>query len=433
MSDSSIWIALGACLAGTYFSACSTALKVFSRPKLSELLSVRGDGQRFDRFLTRVDDLQLVTAALRTTANLGVLFATLLYFEDRFGQVDAHWMTGVWAFITAGLLVVVFGVAIAGSLARHHPERLLARSLGLLNICLWLLRPVTYVLSPFDPIVRRLAGEPQQADGEDELTDEVMSVVEEHDEGKHVDDVQKDMLEAVFELRSTTAGEIMTPRTDVVGIPVAADLQKVKATILEEGFSRYPVYGRNLDDIVGVLYAKDMLRFLGDTGDQAFDIHSVLREALLVPESKSVRDLLAEFKTRQVHIAIVLDEYGGTAGLVTVEDVVEEIVGEIQDEYEDVVSQPEIRRIGPTTVDIDARVHVDDLNDELNLNLPEHDDYETVGGFVFATLGHVPDVGEAIDFAGGRLIVTEAQRTRVGRVRLELTDAARQHSRNDSA
>jgi CBS domain containing-hemolysin-like protein len=215
-----------------------------------------------------------------------------------------------------------------------------------------------------------------------------------------------------------TAGEIMTPRTEVQGIQTTASLPEVSAAILKDGHSRIPVYDETIDNIVGILFAKDLIPFV--SSDKPFDLRAVLREPLLVPKTKSVRELLSEFKARKVHMAIVLDEYGGTAGLVTVEDIIEELVGEIQDEHEHTApAEPRIRWLDGRTAEVDARVDIDDLGDELGMPVPEDADYETVGGFVFSTLGHIPDVGEHFEVANLRFTVTGAQRNRVNRVRVE--------------
>ncbi len=182
--------------------------------------------------------------------------------------------------------------------------------------------------------------------------------------------------------------------------------------MLAAGHSRIPVFRESLDEIVGLLYVKDLIPFLGD-GD-AFDLAAVWREPLLVPETKSVREMLAEFRRRQVHLAVVLDEYGGTAGLVTIEDILEEIVGEIHDEYEEKSEEPtlELDPDGRSAV-VDARMHVDVLNDAMNLDLPDDGDYETLAGFVFSKLGHIPVAGETFEDCGCSFEVLKAERTKV--------------------
>jgi CBS domain containing-hemolysin-like protein len=411
-----IWIALIACLGACYFSACNIALKSFSRKRLADLLEARGRVSRLGPFLERVNETTLMAGTLRTILVLVVLLATFSYLEGRLGQQSRVLVYGV-SFLVAGILVSIFAVAIPVSWARYRRESLLAWSIPLLTVVLIVLMPLIKVLHLFDPIVRRISGVDLAPREDTELSEEVLSVVEGSDSGSEVDEAQKEMLEAVFDLPSTTAGEIMTPRTDVVGIDVSATPEEVKQTIMRFGHSRIPVYDQSLDNIVGILYAKDLIQFVGDGND--FDLRSVLREAFLVPESKSVRELLAEFKARKVHIAMVLDEYGGTAGLVTIEDIIEEIVGDIQDEYELKEEGPYVHRLDERTIEVDARMRIDDLNDEIDLQIPEGEDYDTVGGFVICTLGHIPATGEWFEQGVFRLTVTGAERTKVTRVRVE--------------
>ena len=418
MSDPALWIALLAAVGSCYFAACNIALKSFNRKRLSELLEAAGRADRMAPFLARRARLLLMTGTIRACLNFVVLLAMVNLFGRRLGDATL-WVQYLAAFLVAGMLVSVFAVAIAHSWARYQPEKLLARSMPFLNACMAAVSPIIATLHVFDPIVRRICGADLSHQNEDEeLSDQILSVVEEHNGvSGGVDDTQKQMLEAVVEFPATTVGRIMTPRTDVRGLPVDASLEQIKHYVREEGHSRIPVYEDSLDHILGILYVKDLIQFIGN--GQSFELRRVLRQAMMVPETKSVRELLAEFKMKKVHIAIVLDEYGGTAGLVTIEDIIEEIVGEIQDEYEPNEQEPTIRRLDDTTFEADARVAIDDLDDEVHLDLPRDRDYDTVGGFVFATLGHIPEVGEHFEFNQLRFTVTDAGRTKVNRVRIE--------------
>ncbi len=418
-----------ACVVSSYAAVCHTSLKTYSRSRLAEILEDRGQSAWFEPFVGNRSKLLLMTGALRTGLNMAVLLAILIYLERAYpGRANAP-IRYAAAFVVAGTLISIFAVAVPISVVRYHRERILARSIPVLNRCLSLLWPVAVFLHLFDPLVRRLLG-PSKQNGDSDLSDEILSVVEEHDDRGEVDEGQKEMLEAIVEFPSTTAGQIMTPRTDVQGIEIHATLDQVRQSVQQFGHSRIPVYDDNLDHLVGVLYAKDLIRFIGN--DHPFELRKVLREAFMVPESKSLRELLAELKTRKVHIAIVLDEYGGTAGLVTIEDIIEEIVGEIHDEYERAEPEPMIHRISDTVVEADARVYIDDLNDELDLDLSESSDYDTLGGYVFSSLGHIPDVGESFDADGVRFTVTAAERTKVGRVRLDLLEQSAQTVDHDA-
>jgi len=399
-----------ACVFSCYFSACHIALKTFSRNRLENLLEARGQSQRFAALHGGLSNLQLLAGALRTSFSLLVLIGVLDLIRQGFENLDAL-MAYVAAFVISATLVSVFSVAISASWARYAREELLARSLPLLNALMRLFYPLVVLLQLTDPVVRRIVGADQNGNGDSDISEEVLTVVEDHDEGDRVDDEQKEMLEAVFELPNTDVAEIMTPRTDIEGIAVDATLDEVKQAAIEMGHSRIPVFEKDLDHIAGILYVKDLIPFI--ESNQPFELRQQLRDPFLVPESKSVRDLLAEFKSQQVHMAIVIDEYGGTAGLITIEDILEEIVGEIHDEYEQDKTPEPIRQITSDTAEVDARVYIDELNDHFDVKLPEDEDYDTVGGFVVATLGHIPAEGESFEASDLRFTVTSAERTKV--------------------
>lgn len=412
----SIWITILACLLGAYFGACHVALKTFSRKKLADLLASKGKIHRLDHLVERLMRLQLITGAVRSTMGLIVLLAVLYGTRVRFPDWN-QWVIYVVSLVIAGTLVSVFSVAIATSWARYQREQLIAWSVPILQALLWLFTPLVMLLHLADPVIRRIAGADRDLDTDSDISDEVLSVVEDHQDSETVDEEQKDMIEAVFELPSIDAGEIMTPRTDVVGLAADADLEQIKQHITEHGHSRVPVYEENLDSIAGILYVKDLIQYLGDGA--SFKLAEILRDPLHVPESKSVSALLTDFKSQKVHMAIVVDEYGGTAGLITIEDILEEIVGDIQDEYELHEEPEQFQRIDERTAEADARIYIDDLNDLFEIELPEDDDYDTLGGFVVATLGHIPETGESFDHEGLRFTVTAAERTKVLRVKVE--------------
>ncbi|MBB6430912.1 hemolysin family protein [Algisphaera agarilytica] len=414
-----------ACILICYFSATHSVLKTFSRKRLTDLLTEQGRERQAQFVSDNLSELQLMTGLLRACCGLTMVLGILYAVETHLGQSTtiSPWPF-VWAFLIATVCLGIFSVAIPVSWAQYRSERLLAWSVPLLRVLMVLTLPVTKPLTLFDPVVRRISGVDLH-DDDDDLSDQVMAAVEDHEEGDTVAEEQKQMIEAVFDLDDTDAGEIMTPRTEVQGIELPATLAEVKSAVLEYGHSRVPVYRESLDDVVGILYAKDLIELLHIREDSdpavadSFDLESLLREPMLIPESKDVLDLLREFRATKVHMAIVLDEYGGTAGLITIEDILEEIVGEIQDEYEPEDEPPEVIEVNDKVARVEARTHIDDLNDQLGLDLPEDEDYDTVGGFVFATLGHIPEVGETFEANGVKVTVDEAERTKVIAVTVE--------------
>ena len=207
------------------------------------------------------------------------------------------------------------------------------------------------------------------------------------------------------------AAQVIVPRTDMISIADSFGVGDAIEVVILNGYSRLPVYGDGIDDIVGVIHAKDLMRADRDGGSAT--VADVMRQARFVPESKRIAQLLREMQAETFHIAIVVDEYGGTAGLVTLEDLIEEVVGEIVDEFD--FEQPMIERVGSERLRINGRVALDDLEDVLGVELPEGE-WSTVGGLIFNTLGYVPAVGQALDVDGHRLLVERVQGRRIARV-----------------
>jgi magnesium and cobalt exporter, CNNM family len=297
---------------------------------------------------------------------------------------------------------------------------MLVSCFGALRVIEWICWPLIFFLQMIDPVLRRLSGvSPNPQERLEEQQEELLNVVEEQEKKGVVDEEEKEMIASVLEFRDTTTGEIMTPRTEVVGIEVGANISQAVEIVVEHGHSRYPVYEETIDNIIGVLYAKDLLRDINRPSDTG-DVRHRLRKCYFVPESKYLRDLLHDFQNQKVHMAVVLDEYGGTAGVVTFEDILEELVGEIVDEHEPPKAEP-IKRISDYVIEVDARYEVDALNDAFDLNIPEDEDYETVGGFAFVKLGYIPQVGEAFGHENLHFTIIDAEQRKINRVRIVIT------------
>ncbi|MEQ8769021.1 MAG: hemolysin family protein [Phycisphaerales bacterium] len=421
-----ITIALGSLLVGALLSTIVFALTEASRARLEELAEDEGGGieSRIKAILNDMPGHAAVLGLPRTLANLAaalgfVMWVSILNAHAAPTTADAGIGLGI-----AAMAIWLLGFALPMSIAEHAAERVVIAGSGVIRAFALLLLPFRGAFRAQGEVVRRLAG-PEERTTDEQLEHELRDVVEEH-AGEDFDETERDMLEAVVEFRSTTVSEIMTPRTEVEALAYTDDLAEVKKLIDERGHSRVPVYEDSLDNIVGMLYAKDLLRWIISHGNNGkpFVLREIIRDALFVPETKTVRQLLTELLAARVHLAMVADEYGGTSGLVTIEDIVEEVFGEIADEYD----EPEELETGVeldepnNTAELDARVHIDDANDALEpigLELPESDDYDTVGGFVVTTLGRIPTSGDTLDHEGTRLTVIRAEPTRVVRVRVE--------------
>jgi CBS domain containing-hemolysin-like protein len=258
--------------------------------------------------------------------------------------------------------------------------------------------------------------------------EELKLIVERGGEQGILEAEEEQMINAVIELGDRRLHEVMVPRIAIVALPASATLDEAIDLIVEEGHSRVPVYDESIDEVLGIIYAKDLLPVLKVGSDARPTVRSLLRAPLFVPESMSIDDLLHEFQRRKVHIAIVLDEYGGTAGLLTIEDLLEEIVGEIQDEYD--VEEPMIVRLSPDEARIDGRVDVDALGEtfDIPIALEDEDEYDTIGGLIFHRLGHVPKPGDEVRLHGLKLTVETTDGRRVGKVLV-----ARQRDPDDDA
>jgi CBS domain containing-hemolysin-like protein len=271
-----------------------------------------------------------------------------------------------------------------------------------------------------DSMLHRLAGRrPPHAD-EDSIEEEIRTIVSEgHREGL-LEEEAREMIEGVIELGDAVVSHIMTPRTEINMIQLDTPWDEVVETMIDSGHTRVPVYDKTRDDIVGMLYSKDLLPELAKCADDPHKpLNELLRKPLFVPETKPVDDLLQLFQKSRTHIAVVLDEFAQVSGLVTIEDVLEEIVGEIDDEY-DQKTEAEVRKIDGDQCEALGRAHVDEINALMGFNLPEEEDFDTIGGFVFAEFGRVPAAGESITWQDSvRITVLEASRRRVNRVRLE--------------
>ncbi len=417
MSQPELWVAFALTTLITLSTTAHVAIRHCSRVQLSERLERLGRDDRLEQFTTHRGTLIFCSSVVRIAAILALvlLFAHMLAPDG--GRETLGQYLG--AFVISVLVVLVFGVAIPNAWARYGGDAFLVATLPLLLASRHVFSPLLMFERLADGFVRRLAGVPKgnaKQDEADQIEKEILVAVSEGELAGAVHEEDADMIESVMAFRDKDVADIMTPRTEIAALPATATLIEAKEFIGRLGHSRIPVYAESLDDIRGVLYAKDLL-MLDDR--EFFDPTEVMRKVPFVPETKRVSDLLAEMREKQVHLAIVVDEYGGTAGLVTIEDIVEEIIGDIADEYEPPEPEP-MRRIDPHTLEIDARVHIDELNEELDVELPEGPDYDTVGGFLFSEMGKIPAAGEELRYHNVRFHVLDAEERKINRLRVEV-------------
>jgi len=327
---------------------------------------------------------------------------------------------GIAVFIITVVLAVVtliLGELVPKSIALAHSER----------IALLVARPIDLLARIFGPIVhflvwatnliaRPLGGRPRR--GMPIVTqDEIKTLVDAGEEGGVLEVAEKKMIYSVFDIGEMLAREVMVPRIDVVALEAGTPLLEASDVAIRHGHSRIPVYEESVDHIIGILYAKDLLKVFrqhGRSGGDGVRLSSLARPAYFVPETKKVDELLKELQLRRVHMAIVIDEYGGTAGLVTIEDILEEIVGDIRDEYDE-SEEPLVKPLGPGEYEIDSRILIDDVNELLVVKLSDEES-DTLGGLIYNQLGRVPEPGEEIEVGGVSLKVLNVQDRRIGKI-----------------
>ena len=354
--------------------------------------------------------LATVVAAVSLTEPLAALFLS-------------DWLPAAWANVTAltviviglALLIMVAGQLVPEAIAAATPERWVLRLawlLRLLELLLWpLVRLMVWVSNG---LAKPFGGLPFS--GTSIVTEEeIRMLVDAGEEEGVIEEEEKEMIYSIFQFGDTKAREVMVPRIDIMAMEADIKLQEALGTIIAAGHSRIPVYDGTIDHIVGLLYAKDLLAHL-QRAEADLRLRDVIRAAYFVPETKKVDDLLREMQQRRVHMAIVVDEYGGTAGLVTVEDILEEIVGEIQDEYD--AEEPVFVQVSEAEYILDARVDVDDVNDLLDVNLPTESG-DTLGGLIYASLGKVPSPGERLRIDGLLIEVMTVSERRIRKVRVQ--------------
>jgi putative hemolysin len=407
------------------FSATEIALVTLRRSRIQQLID---EGQKA---AIRVQHLKANPGRFLAVIQIGINF--LGFLASAFAAVSlvddfAVWLGGFGPLANAAnalalivvtilltLFTIVFGELVPKQIGLAHAERVALSTARLMEFLGSIFGPLVTILTWVTRRISRLFGADVAAD-ERISSEELRLIIEQGGEQGILEAEEEQMIHAVIELGDQRVHEVMVPRIAMVTLTTSVTMVEAIDTIIEQGHSRIPVYEDTIDEIVGILYAKDLLPFLRPGGAEAPPLRSLLRTPVFVPESMTVDDLLHELQRRKVHLAIVLDEYGGTAGLVTIEDLIEEIVGEIQDEYD--VEEPMIVKLSDDEARIDGRAAVDDMAELFDMHVPLEDDdeYDTVGGLIYHRIGGVPKPGDQVTVDGLTLTVETTDGRRVGKV-----------------
>jgi putative hemolysin len=403
-------------LLSAFFAAAETAIFSANRVKLRHLKEegskragvVLGLLENPARLLSTI----LMGTNIINTAAAVVATATLVQLLGERGSL--------YAFVSVTILLLIFGEITPKTVAAHRADRLslvLARPIQWIS---WVLSPVIRILSFVTNLLAAPFGVHVRPDAPMVTEEEIQMLVRMGEEQGVLEQEEREMIHSIIDFGDTAVREVMTPRIDMVGVEADEPVDAVLDVVRTQGHSRVPVYHESIDQIVGVIHVKDLLAALRG-GRLTGTARAYARPAYFVPDTKRLDELFKEMRRKKVHMAVVVDEYGGTAGLVTIEDLLEEIVGPIQDEYD--VEEPPIKMLNDRVALVDARLNLEEVNTALDLTLPAGD-VDSLGGFVYSLLGHVPAQGERVNFDGVELAVERVDGNRITQVKITKAEPA---------
>lgn len=403
-------------LLSAFFSGSETALTSLSGPQAHKLIEEKGSNSLhlwLDRPIQVLTTILIGNNIVNTTASA---LATDISNRLLDGTPYAGWAIPAAVFVIT-LLLLTFGEITPKAIAKKSPKQVAPLAILLLRAPYFLFTPLTAIFTRVTQWTMRMFGNEVAAHTPFVTAEEIEYMIDLGSREGSFPETHERMLRTVFELNETLVREIMVPRTNMVALPVNATFEETLKVVAACGHSRIPVYKGSTDNIIGVFYVKDLIPKLPTITREQFSLIQLIRKPVFVPESKRLADMLAEFQRQRIHMAILVDEFGGTAGLITLEDIVEEFFGEIRDEYD--TETDLILRIDDDTLRADARASIYDIEEFFEKEFPDEIEYDTVGGFLMAQLGTVPAPGEEVKWENLVFRVLEADEKRVIRVEIE--------------
>ncbi len=409
---------LGLLFVNAFFVAAEYGLVTSRRTRIMEL---EHEGNKRARLVLKItsDPPRFISAM-----QLGVTISSLAIgalgeqvLAEKFSTVMASILAVILALLIVTYLHVVIGELVPKGIALGHPER---TALAVSTPVRWffvIARPLVWLLQESTAVILRSLGlEPPGAEHEAHSEAELRMLLSSSADQGEIEHEEQEMLYKVFDFADKEVSDVMVPRPEVVAISIALPAEEALKSVLESPYTRYPVYRESLDDIVGVLHIRDLIVAMHDGGIVDVDLESLVRPAYMVPETKDLGALLTEFRRTNQHLAVVIDEYGSMEGIVTLEDLLEEIVGEIEDEFD--LPDETVERIDDETIRIDGTFPIDDFNERYGCDLPQ-DDYHTIAGFVFGQLGRAALTGDEIKHEGLTFTVDSVEGQRIDRLRVK--------------
>jgi putative hemolysin len=419
-------------LLNAFFVAGEYALVTARRTRIQELAD---QGNRRARAVRRiVADPPRFIAAMQLGVTLTSLGIGALGEQALARSLDPYLATVlavVIAFLIITYLHVVIGELVPKAVALRYPERIALGVSTAVRGFFVLAYPLIWFLQRSTELILRGLGLESPGDEREALSEaELRMLLGRATEYGEIEREEQEMLYKVFDFADKEVADVMVPRPEVVALSIDLPPEESLAAVIESPYTRYPVYRETLDDIVGILHVRDLFSALNDQGFANVRIEELLRPAYIVPETKDLAALLADFRRTNFHMAVVVDEYGTMAGLVTLEDLLEEIVGEIEDEFD--LPDESVERIDEDTIRIDGTFPIDDFNEQFNTQIPI-EDYHSIGGFVFGLLGRAPEPGDSIDYDGLRFDVEEVEGSRIHKIAVTFFERRQQQTEEAAA
>lgn len=402
-----------------FFSASETALTAYRSNNL-EKLDVEKKRRIYELLKQWLKEPNAMLTGLLIGNNIVNILASSIatvVIVNYFGQKSSSVLLAT-AIMT--VLILIFGEITPKLIARNNSSSIAEFVITIVYIIAFIFKPIIAFLMVISKLIGRILGINMTSSQMMITEEDIISFVNVGNAEGIIEEDEKEMIHSIVTLGETTAKEVMTPRTSMLAFEGSKTINEVWDEIIENGFSRIPVYNETIDDIIGVVYVKDLMEYIKN-GDLNLPISQFVRNAYYVPETKSIIEILKEFRKLQVHIAMVLDEYGGIVGLVTIEDLIEEIVGDIRDEYDD-EEEFFFVKIAENEYEVDAMIDIETLDKELNINLPISEDYESLGGLIVTELGRICDVNDEITIDNIYLRVLEVDKMRVSKVLIKVLE-----------
>jgi putative hemolysin len=414
--------------AAAFFAGSEAALISISRIKVRQLAEEKARGSRSALHL--LDDRARFLATVLIGNTFVLLAADSLATAIFIREGVPH--AALWSTVVMTVLILLFGEIIPKTIAVSNPQRWALRLAPALERVAWILTPINKVFVWITNVLVRPFGVHPFSHGPFITEEDIRTIVNVGAEQKVLEEEEREMIHSVIEFGDTIVREVMTPRPSIVYVDVEDTPRHALELVISEGYSKLPVFEENIDNVIGFVHERELLVALANGKLATDSLRNLMRPAVLVPENKKVAELLREMQRDKFSLAIVIDEYGGTAGLVTMEDLLEEIVGEIRDEHDEGEEEP-IRLVGDDEAIVDASVNIEDLNAELGTHLP-HEEFETIGGYTVGLFGRLPQEGEEIDAGNGvKLRVERTRNRRILSIRVLLNGKADGSQQKDEA